>query len=87
MAKRVATGMLARFARDRADVGRSGLPDGYHAFAPEAVTASDTERVAHAFDELAEELERRVSGERRPSRFPAIDPDQLSWVDIQEALT
>lgn len=83
-AKRVAVSMLARFARGRAETARSDLPAGFHAFAPEAITNEDTERVARAFDELAEELERRVSGERKPPKYPVIDPDQLSWVDIEE---
>jgi hypothetical protein len=83
-AKRLATGMLARFARDRAETGRSHLASGFFAFAPEVIDPDDTERVASAFDTLAEELERRVTGERKTPRFPAIDPDQLSWVDIPE---
>lgn len=85
-AKRVATAMLARFARGRADTARVDLGAGHHLFAPEAITAADTERVSRAFDELAEELERRVSGERKPPKFPVIDPDQLSWVDVPEVV-
>lgn len=85
-AKRIATAMLARFARARAETARLDLSSGHHLFAPEAVTPADTERVSRAFDELAEELERRVSGERKPVKFPAIDPDQLSWVDIPEVV-
>lgn len=86
-AKHVAAGMLARFARDRAETGRKDLAAGFYTYAPEVVTAEDTGRVARAFDEFAEELERRVSGERKPPRFPVIDPDQLSWVDIPEKVT
>lgn len=83
-AKRIAVSMLARFARERAEVSRQDLAAGYNTFAPEAIGGGDTERVARAFDELAEELERRVSGERKPPKYPVIDPDQLSWVDIEE---
>jgi hypothetical protein len=81
-AKRVAASMLARYARGRADDGRHYLTEGFHVFAPDAVDPGDTERVASAFDELAAELERRLSGERKP-RPPAIDLNQLSWLDIE----
>lgn len=85
-AKRVATGMVARFARGRAEDGRRDAGDGFFLFAPEAVTASDTERVCRAFDQLAEELERRITGERR-SVAQVIDPAQLSWLDLEAVTT
>lgn len=81
-AKRIATSMLARFARGRAEDGRREVAEGFHLFAPEAITPADTERVCRAFAELAEELERRVTGERKTSTF-AVDPSQLSWLDLE----
>lgn len=84
-AKRVATSMLARYARGRAEDGRRGVQEGFFIFAPEVITPADTERVCRAFAELAEELERRVTGVRKQTA-PPIDPSQLSWLDL-EAVT
>lgn len=75
-AKRATTTMVARFARERAEAGRrEPLP-----FAPEVTSLDDTRRLADAFEALAEEMERRVTGERRPNRT-IVDPGQLSWLD------
>lgn len=81
-AKRIATTMLARFAHGRAEDGRQALSEGFYPFAPEVIDAADTERVCRAFAELAEELERRLTGARRPTA-PPIDPAQLSWLDLE----
>jgi len=81
-AKRVAVNMLARYARGRAEDGRQGVLEGFFIFAPEVITPADTERVCRAFAELAEELERRVTGVRKHTA-PPIDPAQLSWMDLE----
>lgn len=81
-AKRVATSMLARYARGRVEDGRQGVAEGFFIFAPEVITPADTERVCRAFAELAEELERRITGVRKPTA-PPIDPAQLSWLDLE----
>lgn len=68
-AKRAALGMLARYARERSVVDES------------ADTVADACRVRRAFVELAEELERRADGVRKPV-VPLVDPNQLSCLDI-----
>jgi hypothetical protein len=44
--------------------------------------AAEDPRTERAFTELAEELERRVTGERKPVPAPRLDPDQLSLEDF-----
>ena len=83
-AKRFATALIARYARGRAEDGQRDFAAGFHLFSPNAVTKADTDRVCHALVELADELDRRVSGERKPTT-PPIDPAQLSWLDLEAA--
>lgn len=83
-ARRVALEMAARWAADRASRARQDLPEGFHLFAPEAITGEDTERVAEALEALADQLHRRSIGERKPASGPIIAPGQLSWLSDED---
>lgn len=80
-AKRAATDLIAGIASGRADQYRQRAEAIRAGSVVTALTAADTERLARACDELAEELARRVSRERRPSSAP-VDPNQMSILEV-----
>jgi hypothetical protein len=69
-AKRRAATLLAAVARTRAEAHRARIGSG-----------RESKRMARAYGELAEELERRADGKRTKRAVSAIDPNQLSILD------